>query len=85
MLASRRKNSVRASEAMAANLPNGFDPRTHAGPMPSPCIGICVMDDASGLCKGCQRTIDEIIDWGSAPEARKRQVWLAIVQRRAEG
>jgi predicted Fe-S protein YdhL (DUF1289 family) len=41
------------------------------------------MDDASGLCTGCQRTIDEIIDWGMATEARKRQVWLEIVRRRA--
>jgi predicted Fe-S protein YdhL (DUF1289 family) len=41
------------------------------------------MDGASGLCTGCQRTIDEIIDWGMATEARKRQVWLEIVRRRA--
>ena len=76
---------MQGSEAMGLNRTEPFDPRTHAGPMPSPCIGICVMDEASGLCKGCQRTIDEIIDWGSAPEARKRQVWLAILERRAQG
>lgn len=61
----------------------GFDPLTHGGPMPSPCTGICQMDAGTGLCKGCQRTIDEIIDWGVAPEAKKRQVWLAILARRA--
>ncbi len=64
-------------------VPAPFDPRTHEGPLPSPCIGVCVMDGASGLCTGCQRTIDEIIDWGMATEARKRQVWLEIVRRRA--
>ena len=69
---------------MAVNRAEPFDPRTHAGPLPSPCIGICVMEEGSGLCKGCQRTIDEIIDWGMAPEARKRQVWLAILERRAQ-
>ncbi len=62
---------------------DGFDPLTHAGPMPSPCTGICQMDQQSGLCMGCQRTIDEIIDWGVAPESKKRQVWLAILARRA--
>lgn len=41
------------------------------------------MDTQRGLCKGCQRTIDEIIDWGVAPESKKRQVWLAILARRA--
>lgn len=66
-----------------ANGFEGFDPLTHSGPMPSPCTGICQMDAGTGLCKGCQRTIDEIIDWGVAPEAKKRQVWLAILARRA--
>lgn len=64
---------------------SSFDPLTHTGAWPSPCVGICVMDDASGFCKGCQRTLDEIVDWGSAAEARKRDIWLAIVQRRAAG
>ena len=73
---------MRGFEAM--NPSQTFDPLTHQGQLPSPCIGVCVMEDASGLCKGCQRTIDEIIDWGAATESRKRQVWLAILQRRAE-
>jgi hypothetical protein len=29
------------------------------------------------------RTIEEIIDWSVAPEAKKRQIWLAINERRA--
>ncbi len=70
---------MQASEPVAPP----FDPRTHPEPLPSPCIGVCAMDAASGLCTGCQRTIDEIIDWGMATEARKRQIWLTILQRRA--
>lgn len=76
---SRRKSSVQASEPVR----EAFDPLTHQGPLPSPCIGVCVMDAASGLCSGCQRTIDEIIDWGVASEERKRALWLAILERRA--
>jgi predicted Fe-S protein YdhL (DUF1289 family) len=41
------------------------------------------MEETTGLCTGCQRTIEEIIDWSVAPEAKKRQIWLAINERRA--
>lgn len=59
-----------------------FDPDTHEGPLPSPCISRCVMEQASGLCEGCQRTIDEIIAWGSASETQRRGIWHAILLRR---
>ncbi|MGR5503969.1 DUF1289 domain-containing protein, partial [Vibrio sp. DNB22_10_4] len=29
-----------------------------AQPVTSPCISVCKMDDARGLCLGCMRTID---------------------------
>ncbi len=62
--------------------PTPFDPRTHGGPLPSPCTGVCQMDAQSGYCRGCLRTIDEIIDWGTATETRKREIWLALADRR---
>jgi predicted Fe-S protein YdhL (DUF1289 family) len=49
--------------------------------VPSPCISVCRMDDASGLCLGCFRTLDEIIQWGRAGDAEKRVVWQLIAQR----
>lgn len=49
----------------------------------SPCINVCRMDTASGLCEGCLRTIDEIAAWGSMDDAAKRQVWQRLEQRRA--
>ncbi len=61
---------------------SNFDPITHTGPLPSPCTGICRMHPDTGLCIGCQRTLDEIIDWGVAPESKKRQIWQAILLRR---
>jgi predicted Fe-S protein YdhL (DUF1289 family) len=54
-----------------------------ATPVPSPCISLCEMDPQSGLCRGCLRTIDEIMAWGSAGEASKRAIWAEI--RRREG
>jgi predicted Fe-S protein YdhL (DUF1289 family) len=49
--------------------------------LPSPCISVCRMDAATGLCEGCFRTIDEIVGWGAAPEARKREVWNRLIER----
>ena len=60
-----------------------FDPISHEGPMPTPCTGVCVMDQQTSLCKGCLRTIDEIAEWSVASESRKRQVWIALEQRHA--
>jgi uncharacterized protein len=51
-------------------------------PVASPCVSVCVMDEASGLCKGCWRTLDEIAVWTLLDEPEKRDVWLALRQRR---
>ena len=59
-----------------------FDPFDGAGPVPSPCISLCRMDAKTGLCEGCQRTIDEIVRWGSADDSYKRAVWVEIHHRR---
>ncbi len=49
--------------------------------LPSPCISVCRMDAASGLCEGCFRTLDEICQWSGASPQGKRQVWALIEQR----
>ena len=47
----------------------------------SPCISVCRMTEATGVCEGCFRNLDEITGWGHrAPEA-KRDVWRLIAQR----
>jgi predicted Fe-S protein YdhL (DUF1289 family) len=53
-------------------------------PVPSPCISLCDMDQQTGLCRGCLRTIDEIIAWGSASDELKRAVWVEIRRREAQ-
>lgn len=40
----------------------------------SPCIGVCSMDDLSGLCMGCFRTMDEIQNWWDMDDAGKQAV-----------
>ncbi len=48
----------------------------------SPCINICRMDEASGWCEGCLRTLDEIATWGGLDEPAKRAVLRATSARR---
>jgi hypothetical protein len=45
--------------------------------MESPCTKVCAIDPATGWCRGCGRTLDEIAAWTSATEAAQR----AIVER----
>ncbi|GAA4021943.1 DUF1289 domain-containing protein [Actimicrobium antarcticum] len=59
-----------------------FDPVATTGPAPSPCISVCQMDTSTDLCIGCQRTIPEIMAWGSATEGTRRAIWRAINARR---
>lgn len=37
----------------------------------SPCTGVCTIDEASGLCLGCGRTLDEIVGWGALSEPQR--------------
>lgn len=57
-----------------------------AGPVPSPCISVCAIDEATGLCTGCLRTLDEIAAWSVLDDDARRAVWVRIgVRRTAAG
>lgn len=47
----------------------------------SPCTGVCVLDAASGLCRGCGRTRDEIAAWGALPEPMRRAIMAGLEAR----
>lgn len=49
--------------------------------VPSPCLSICRMDAATGLCEGCLRTLEEIAAWSTLDDEAKRTVWQVIAQR----
>ncbi|MBB4641303.1 DUF1289 domain-containing protein [Rhizorhapis suberifaciens] len=51
----------------------------------SPCNRICTMDERTGWCLGCWRTIDEIVEWGSATEKRKREILELLEERKLAG
>ena len=42
--------------------------------MSSPCINLCKMDPAAGLCIGCGRSLDEIARWGAMREDERLRV-----------
>jgi uncharacterized protein len=48
----------------------------------SPCISVCRMDEATGWCEGCLRTLDEIALWSVLDDEDKRQVTLELSRRR---
>lgn len=47
----------------------------------SPCISICRMKD--GLCEGCGRTLDEIAEWSTASDDRRREILARIAAAQA--
>ncbi len=44
----------------------------------SPCVSVCRMDEAAGLCMGCLRTIDEIIAWSKVDDGGRMDMWRRI-------
>ena len=52
--------------------------------VPSPCISVCQVDDATGQCIGCYRTIDEIRDWPIMTAEEKTDVLGRIAARKVE-
>jgi uncharacterized protein len=50
---------------------------------PSPCLGICLMDPMTRMCRGCLRTVDEIAAWYDAEPAEKRLILGRLAERRA--
>jgi len=53
-----------------------------AGRVPSPCVKICQMDPALGLCVGCRRTLQEIADWLEMTPAAQLATLRRIAERR---
>lgn len=51
--------------------------------VPSPCKNVCRMDEPSGLCAGCGRTLDEIALWSVLDDDDKRAVWALLPERLA--
>jgi hypothetical protein len=47
----------------------------------TPCDKVCTLDGASGLCRGCGRTVGEIARWTTYTDAERSQVMAELPQR----
>ena len=50
--------------------------------VPSPCVNVCRMDERSGWCVGCWRTLDEIAAWSRLGNDERRALWQQLPARR---
>ena len=50
----------------------------------SPCNKVCLMNEATGLCRGCYSTLDEIARWGTMSDEERAAVVAALPARRAD-
>ncbi|MDP2004186.1 MAG: DUF1289 domain-containing protein [Rubrivivax sp.] len=55
-----------------------------AAPVASPCTDVCRMDEATGWCEGCLRTLDEIARWSALGDEDKRAIRGQLERRREQ-
>lgn len=51
--------------------------------MDTPCIRQCTLD-GDNVCRGCYRTLDEIVAWHDADAKRRRQILTEAARRRTD-
>jgi len=57
--------------------------RSFDNTIPTPCIAVCRIDDRTGLCLGCYRSIDEIRDWPILTAEERTAVLKEVAGRKA--
>jgi hypothetical protein len=50
----------------------------------SPCIGVCTVDDSTGMCLGCYRTTDEIKGWWDMNPKDQKNLLIALEERQTK-
>lgn len=51
-------------------------------PVKTPCVLVCAIDEASGLCLGCMRTLSEIAGWARLSDADRERIMAELPGRR---
>lgn len=49
--------------------------------MDTPCISVCVIDQTTGLCEGCGRSLTEIAAWHSMTGAQRLRIMSELPAR----
>jgi uncharacterized protein len=47
----------------------------------SPCVKVCVLDAAAGICRGCGRTLAEIERWTRMSDAERAKIMAELPSR----
>jgi predicted Fe-S protein YdhL (DUF1289 family) len=47
----------------------------------TPCVNICLLDEETGLCVGCGRTINEIAGWAAMSDAERSRIMRELPAR----
>jgi hypothetical protein len=50
----------------------------------SPCIGVCSIDEISGYCAGCYRTVEEIKGWWDMSQPEQTKLIAELEQRQSQ-
>jgi len=53
--------------------------RCLVGRVPSPCVGVCALDEAGSTCVGCRRTLDEVRIWSRASPRERAEILLRVL------
>lgn len=53
-------------------------------PIQSPCTRVCSLDDTTGLCAGCGRTIDEITRWSQMTDDERQRIMASLPDRHGQ-
>ena len=46
----------------------------------SPCISVCEVDRAKGMCANCGRTLDQIASWGHLEPSERERIMQELEQ-----
>nr|WP_301271347.1 DUF1289 domain-containing protein [Pseudomonas mandelii] len=52
--------------------------------VPSPCSGVCRLDEQK-VCLGCFRHVEDIREWRSADDDRRRAICASALDRKSRG
>ena len=63
--------------------PTASEPARPPRSIATPCVMVCAVDGASGLCLGCFRTLKEIAGWRALGEEGRAAVMAELPSRRS--
>ncbi len=55
------------------------------GPVKSPCVAVCQINRATGICTGCRRTLSEIANWLQLSDDERRVIMDDLPNRKSAG